>query len=69
LLFAAWHQSTPELLEAHDPAAAANVRGLARLSASAYQELLSLEGLPLDTPRQDYMEWAVERLLVEDVDW
>jgi hypothetical protein len=62
-------QPSLELLEQHDPAAAASLRSVLKLPAHQFQQLLEVEQLPASMTRQQYMAQAVRQLLVTDVQW
>lgn len=62
-------QPTLELLEQHDPAAAASIRSVLKLPAHQFQQLLEVEQLPASMTRQQYVAQAVQQLLVTNVQW
>lgn len=62
-------QPTLDLLQQHDPDAAASIRSVLKLPAESFQQLLEVEQLPHDTSKQQYMAHAVRQLLVDSVWW
>lgn len=62
-------QPTLDLLEQHDPDAAASMRSVLKLPRQQYQQLLQVEQLPSSMSREQYAAHAVRQLLVDDVQW
>lgn len=62
-------QPTLDLLQQHDPDAAASIRSVLKLPAETYQQLLEVEQLPDNTSKQQYVAHAVRQLLVDSVLW
>lgn len=58
-----------QILQQHDPDAAAALQNTEQLSNQGYKGLLEAEGLPSTTTREQYMQQAVQHLLVDDVQW
>lgn len=56
-------------LQQHDPDAAASLRSVLSLPRSQYVQLLQLEQLPSGMRRQQYVQHAVQQLLVSGVAW
>jgi hypothetical protein len=63
------HQPTLELLEQHDPDAAASMCSVLKMPLQQYQQLLQVEQLPTSMSRKQYVAHAVRQLLVVDVQW
>jgi hypothetical protein len=56
-------------LQQHDPEAAEGLQAVLQLPQQQYQQLLEVEGRPGSTTRQQYIDLALQQLLVEDVAW
>jgi hypothetical protein len=56
-------------LQQHDPEAAQGLQAVLQLPQQQYQQLLQVEGRPCSTTRQQYIDVALQQLLVEDVAW
>jgi hypothetical protein len=57
------------MLQQHDPEAAQGLQAILRLPSQQYQQVLQVEGRPADTSKQQYVDLALQQLLVEDVSW
>jgi hypothetical protein len=66
---APWHQPTLDLLEQHDPDAAASMRSVLKLPRQQYLQLLQVEQLPSSMSREQFVTHGVRQLLRDDVHW
>lgn len=62
-------QASFQSFQSFDPAAAQALQKVACMAGQDLAGLLQLEGLPLDTSREAYVQHAVLRVCVEDVQW
>ncbi|KAA6417402.1 MAG: ubiquitin- ligase [Trebouxia sp. A1-2] len=62
-------QASFENVQSFDPAAAQALQKVACMPGQDLAALLQLEDLPLDTSREAYVQHAVQRVCVEDVQW
>lgn len=57
------------MLEQHDPEAAQRLAAVLKMPQQQYQQLLQVEGQASNVSRQEYVDQAVQQLLVHDVNW
>ncbi|DBB05828.1 TPA: hypothetical protein ACH3X3_009841 [Trebouxia sp. C0006] len=62
-------QGSFQSFQSFDPAAAQALQKVACMPGQDLAALLQLEGLPSDTSREAYVQHAVQRVCVEDVQW
>ncbi|DBA90336.1 TPA: hypothetical protein ACH3X1_003619 [Trebouxia sp. C0004] len=62
-------QASFQTFQSFDPAAAQALQKVACMPGQDLAALLQLEGLPLDMSRGAYVQHAVQRVCVEDVQW
>lgn len=62
-------QASFQSLQSFDPEAAQALQNVTQMPGQDAAALMQLEGLPLETTTEAYLEHAVQRICVDDVQW
>ena len=62
-------QASFQSLQSFDPEAAQVLQNVTQMPGQDAAALMQLDGLPLDTTMEAYLEHAVQRICVDDVQW